>query len=133
LKLWENEFFERTKWEIETNITRAHEGGEGRYNALQHLQSVYTPSSLKGVTNYDSLNRAMSMVGLYYYFKGRLLEGHVHTAHATQFALALGIHRLDSRIFRRERAAKKAEQMFEVKHWRPRDPIELGEAINLWW
>ena len=29
LKLWENEFFERTKWGIEENITLAHGGGDG--------------------------------------------------------------------------------------------------------
>ncbi|KAJ1309472.1 hypothetical protein OPQ81_006248 [Rhizoctonia solani] len=114
LKLWENEFFERTKWGIEENVMLAHGGGDGKYNSLHHLQ-------------------AMFMFGLYYYFKGRLLEGHVHTAHATRLAIALGIHKLDSRIFRPEPVVQTPKEPFEVRRWRPRDPVELGEAINLWW
>lgn len=72
------------------------------------------------------------MFGLYYYFKGRLLEGHVHTAHATRLAVALGLHKLDSRIFRPE-PGSTPKQPFEIRRWHPRDPVELGEAINLWW
>jgi hypothetical protein len=75
----------------------------------------------------------MSMLGLYYYFKGRLLEGHVHTAHATRFAVTLGVHQIDSRIFGKESVVKKSKQMIEIERWRARDSIELGEAINLWW
>ncbi|KAF8758736.1 GAL4-like Zn(II)2Cys6 (or C6 zinc) binuclear cluster DNA-binding domain [Rhizoctonia solani] len=114
LKMWENEFFERTKWSIEENITLAHSGGDGKYNSLHHVQ-------------------AMSMFGLYYYFKGRLLEGHVHTAHATRLAVALGLHKLNSRIFHPGYGAPISKQPFGVTRWRPRDSIELGEAINLWW
>ncbi|CAE6514499.1 unnamed protein product [Rhizoctonia solani] len=115
LKRWENDFFERTKWGIEENITLAHGGGDGKYNSLHHLQ-------------------AMIMFGLYYYFKGRLLEGHVHIAHATRLAVALGIHKLDSRIFRTgPRVGQAPKQPFEIWRWHPKDPVELGEAINLWW
>ncbi|KAF8744414.1 GAL4-like Zn(II)2Cys6 (or C6 zinc) binuclear cluster DNA-binding domain, partial [Rhizoctonia solani] len=114
LKMWENDFFERTKWSIEENITLAHSGGDGKYNSLHHVQ-------------------AMSMFGLYYYFKGRLLEGHVHTAHATRLAVALGLHKLNSRIFHPGYGAPMSKQPFGVTRWRPRDSIELGEAINLWW
>ncbi|KAG8750180.1 hypothetical protein FRC11_010674, partial [Ceratobasidium sp. 423] len=114
LKSWENELFERTKWEIEENITLAHGGGDGKYNSLHHFQ-------------------AMSMFGLYYYFKGRLLEGHVHMANAIRLAVALGLHKLDSRIFRPEPVVQALKQPFEIRRWRPRDPVELGEAINLWW
>ncbi|CAE6420204.1 unnamed protein product [Rhizoctonia solani] len=114
LKSWENEFFERTKWAIEENITFAHSSGDGKYNSLHHLQ-------------------AMTMFGLYYYFKGRLLEGHVHTAHATRLAVALGLNKLNSRIFRSQSARQPPKQPFEIQRWRPRDSVELGEAINLWW
>ncbi|CAE6504418.1 unnamed protein product [Rhizoctonia solani] len=114
LRRWENELFERTKWGIEENITLAHSGGDGKYNSLHHLQ-------------------AMTMFGLYYYFKGRLLEGHVHTAHATRLAVALGLHKLDSRIFRPSPVGQAPKQPFGTQLWRPRDPVELGEAINLWW
>ncbi|CAE7230946.1 unnamed protein product [Rhizoctonia solani] len=76
---------------------------------------------------------AMTMFGLYYYFKGRLLEGHVHTAHATRLAVALGLHKLDSRIFRPSPVGQAPKQPFGTQLWRPRDPVELGEAINLWW
>lgn len=77
----------------------------------------------------------MLMLGLYYYFKGRLLEGHVHTAHATRFAIALGMHKLKSRIFRPDRTPANVKQVFSIapERWSPRDSVELGEAINLWW
>ncbi|KDN35276.1 hypothetical protein RSAG8_11711, partial [Rhizoctonia solani AG-8 WAC10335] len=113
LKRWEDEFFKR-KWGILENITLAHGAGDEKYNSLHHLQ-------------------AMTMFGLYYYFKGRLLEGHVHTAHATRLAVALGLHKLDSRIFRPAPVGQAPKQPFEIRRWRPRDPVELGEAINLWW
>ncbi|CAE6380342.1 unnamed protein product [Rhizoctonia solani] len=113
LKMWENDFFERTKWAIEENIALAHSGGDGKYNSLHHVQ-------------------AMSIFGLYYYFKGRLLEGHVHTAHTTRLAVALGLHKLNSRIFCPDPVVP-SKQPFGIQRWRPRDPVELGEAINLWW
>lgn len=74
----------------------------------------------------------MSMLGLYYYFKGRLLEGHIHTAHATRFAMTLEVHKLDSRIFHEEPTISSG-RVFGVERWRPQDALELGEAINLWW
>ncbi|CEL51527.1 hypothetical protein RSOLAG1IB_00062 [Rhizoctonia solani AG-1 IB] len=114
LKIWEDDFFERTKWAIEENITLAHSGGDGKYNSLHHVQ-------------------AMSMFGLYYYFKGRLLEGHVHTAHTTRLAVALGLHKLNSRIFRPAPEVSASKQPLGIQRWHPRNPVELGEAINLWW
>ncbi|KAB5593111.1 hypothetical protein CTheo_3413 [Ceratobasidium theobromae] len=114
LEMWQTEYFKRTNQSIEANIQQAHEGTKAGYNSLQHLQ-------------------AMLMFGIYYYFKGRLLEGHVHTAHAIRFSMALGMHKLNSRIFRRERMVQTPRQMFGMERWRPRDQIELGEAINLWW
>lgn len=113
LKIWEERFLERTKQEIESNISRAHGGGEGGYNALHHLQ-------------------AMVMLGMYFYFKGRLLEGHVYLSQAARFAVTLGIHRLNSRIFQPDRTPTE-ESVSRVKRWHPRDAVELGEAINLWW
>ncbi|CAE6516445.1 unnamed protein product [Rhizoctonia solani] len=91
-----------------------------------------TPVLLDAMLLMFTLKRAMAMFGLYYYFKGRLLEGHVHTAHATRLAVALGLHKLDSRIFR-PGPAPTPKQPFEIRRWQPRDPVELGEAINLWW
>ncbi|KAH7334931.1 hypothetical protein B0J17DRAFT_672136 [Rhizoctonia solani] len=111
-KVWESVFLERTKWEIESNITRAHGGRAHNYNSLHHLV-------------------AMSLFGLYYYFKGRLLEGYVHTSQATRFAMTLGLHRLCSRIFR-ERSSTTIGQAL-VEPWHPVDQQELAEAINVWW
>lgn len=73
------------------------------------------------------------MLGAYYYFKGRLLEGHVHTSQATRFAVALGVHQLNSRIFHPDKVANKVNQVSGTERWYPRDSVELGEAINVWW
>lgn len=116
LKALENRFLARTKWEIETNIARAHgsSGGRRGYNALYHLQ-------------------AMFLLGQYFYLCGRMLEGYVHMTQAVQFAVTLGIHRLDSRMLGRYTSAAKFKSVFGRERWQPRDPVELGEAINLWW
>ncbi|EUC62558.1 fungal specific transcription factor domain protein, partial [Rhizoctonia solani AG-3 Rhs1AP] len=94
LKFWESMFFERTKLEIETNIARAHSNDTSKYNPLHHLQ-------------------AMVMLGQWFYFKCRLLEGYVYMTRAMH-------HKLKPP----RRGAGR---------WSPRDPVELGEAINLWW
>lgn len=113
MKTWESTLLERAKLEIETNVTRAHGGGKDKYNSLYHLQ-------------------AMIMLGTYYYFKGRLLEGHVCISQATRFAVALGIHQLNSRIYR-DKKPNEIKGVFGTERWCPRDSIELGEAINVWW
>ncbi|KAJ1306220.1 hypothetical protein OPQ81_010928 [Rhizoctonia solani] len=113
-KAWEGVFLERTKWEIENNITKAHGGRMYNYNSLHHLV-------------------AMSLFGFYYYFKGRLLEGYVYTGQATQFAMALGMHRLQSRIFREMPTSNSAPNRVLVESWHPADQQELAEAINVWW
>lgn len=77
-------------------------------------------------------SRAMIMLGTYYYFKGRLLEGHVCISQATRFAVALGIHQLNSRIYR-DKKPNEIKGVFGTERWCPRDSIELGEAINVWW
>ncbi|CAE6490302.1 unnamed protein product [Rhizoctonia solani] len=112
-KVWEDAFLERTKWEIESKIVEAHGGRMHSYDSLHHLVS-------------------MSLLGLYYYFKGRLLEGHVHTSQATRFAMSLGIHRLNSRIFQGPSFNTALGQVL-VKPWYPAGQHELAEAINVWW
>ncbi|KAJ1306219.1 hypothetical protein OPQ81_010927 [Rhizoctonia solani] len=114
LQFWENMFYERTKLEIEANIARAHLNDKSKYNPLHHLQ-------------------AMVMLGQWFYLKGRLLEGHVYVTRATRFAIALGLHELDSRIYGHYVATYKEKSHRGLERWSPRDPIELGEAINLWW
>ncbi|CAE6412267.1 unnamed protein product [Rhizoctonia solani] len=111
-KVWESVLLERTKWETESNITRAHRGRAHNYNSLHHLV-------------------AMSLLGLYYYFKGRLLEGYVYTSQATRFAMTLGLHKLNSRIFREKSSSITAQML--VEPWQPVDQRELAEAINVWW
>lgn len=114
LKFWEGMFYERTKLEIEANITRAHLNDRIKYNTLHHLQ-------------------AMVLLGQWYYFKGRLLEGHVYIARAVRFAVALGLHELKSRIYGHYVVMSHEPSRRGVGLWKPRDPVELGEAINLWW
>ncbi|KAH7334924.1 hypothetical protein B0J17DRAFT_672092 [Rhizoctonia solani] len=114
LKFWENTVYEHTKLELEMNITRAHLNDRSKYNPLHHLQ-------------------AMIMLGQWFYLKNRLLEGHVYTTRAMRFAVVLGLHELDSRIYDHSVALSQEPLRRGVERWRPRDPIELGEAINLWW
>ncbi|CAE6480883.1 unnamed protein product [Rhizoctonia solani] len=113
LKFWENMFFERTKLEIEANIARAHSNDTSKYNPLHHLQ-------------------AMVMLGQWFYFKCRLLEGYVYMTRAMQFAVALGLHELDSRIYGCYVVLNRKSSHRGARRWSPRDPVELGEAINLW-
>ncbi|QRW12768.1 Fungal specific transcription factor domain [Ceratobasidium sp. AG-Ba] len=112
LKHLEPVLLERTKREIDENLEKAIRGKQ--YNSVHHLQ-------------------AMCMVGLYYYIKGRLLEGHHHCTSAIRFAVSLGLNQISSRTFKPNSPARKFKRLFESDQWRPRDPVELGEAINLWW
>ncbi|CAE6490311.1 unnamed protein product [Rhizoctonia solani] len=114
LKFWENMFYERTKLEIEANIAKAYSSDRSKYNSLYHLQ-------------------AMVMLGQWFYLNSRLLEGYVYITRATQFAVALGLHGLDSRIYGHYVVVNRESSHSGVERWHPRDPIELGEAINLWW
>ncbi|CAE6480842.1 unnamed protein product [Rhizoctonia solani] len=114
LKSWETALLERTKSEIEANIVLAHEYGSGGYNALYHLQ-------------------AMLILSQYYFFKSRMLEGHFYTNSTIQFAIAMGIHRLESRMIGDYTAAADAKPRLKRGRWQPQDSIELGEAINLLW
>ncbi|CAE6449060.1 unnamed protein product [Rhizoctonia solani] len=113
-KIWETMFLQGVKWEFENNIIQSHRGSTYNYNPLHHLV-------------------AMSLLGLYYYIKGRLLEGYFHTGQATRFAMALGLHRLHSRTFREESRPNSASRHLLVEPWRPVDQYELAEAINVWW
>ncbi|CAE6384175.1 unnamed protein product [Rhizoctonia solani] len=114
LKSWESAILERTKSEIEANIARAHEYGGGEYNPLYHLQ-------------------AMLILSQYYYFKSRMLEAHVNTNSTVQFAVAMGIHRLNSRSLDHYTTTVSPQSGLGRERWRPQDVIELGEAINLLW
>ncbi|CAE6490257.1 unnamed protein product [Rhizoctonia solani] len=100
--------------EIEANIAKAYSNDRSTYNSLYHLQ-------------------AMVLLGQWFYFKCRLLEGYVHMTRAMQIAVALGIHELDSRIYSHYIATKRKPPRRGIERWSPRNPIELGEAINLWW
>ncbi|KAH7334939.1 hypothetical protein B0J17DRAFT_630893 [Rhizoctonia solani] len=116
LKSWESALLERTKSEIEANIVSAHEYENGEYNPLYHLQ-------------------AMLILSQYYFFKSRMLEGHVYTNSTIRFAVAMGIHQLESRMIDYYTSAvnPKSGRVRRRERWWPRDPIELGEAINLLW
>ncbi|KAF8608226.1 hypothetical protein BDV93DRAFT_245115 [Ceratobasidium sp. AG-I] len=114
LKAWEGKFLERTKHEITENIAKAHGESAERYNAAHHLQ-------------------AMCLLPLYYLFKGRLLEGHVHASSAIRFAVAMGFHKLNSRVFRPAASNRQRGLVMGMQRWQPADAVELGEAINVWW
>ncbi|CAE6411659.1 unnamed protein product [Rhizoctonia solani] len=114
LKLWEEMLYQRTKLEIEGNVARAYLNDRSKYNPLHHLQ-------------------AMVMLGQWFYLKSRLLEGYVYMTRASRFAVALGLHELDSRIYGHYIVMNREPSCRGVERWSPRDPVELGEAINLWW
>ncbi|KEP50705.1 NADPH-dependent diflavin oxidoreductase [Rhizoctonia solani 123E] len=114
LKSWETALLERTKSEIEANIVLAHGYGSGGYNALYHLQ-------------------AMLILSQYYFFKSRMLEGHFYTNNTIQFAIAMGVHRLDSRMIGDYTPAVDLKPRLKRGRWQPQDSVELGEAINLLW
>ncbi|CAE6487981.1 unnamed protein product, partial [Rhizoctonia solani] len=114
LKFWENTLYERTKLEIEANIAKAYSNDRSTYNSLYHLQ-------------------AMVLLGQWFYFKCRLLEGYVYMTRAMQIAVALGIHELDSRSYSHYIVTNQKPPRRGIERWSPRNPIELGEAINLWW
>ncbi|GAB1523345.1 hypothetical protein RhiTH_006489 [Rhizoctonia solani] len=73
------------------------------------------------------------MLGQWFYLKNRLLEGHVFIVRATRFAAALGLHELDSCIYGHYVARVMGSSKRKMGRWSPRDSVELGEAINLWW
>jgi hypothetical protein len=78
-------------------------------------------------------DRAMVMVGQWFYLKNRLLEGHLLLVRATRFAVALGLHELESCVYGHYVARNMTPSRRKLERWSPRDPVELGEAINLWW
>ena len=75
----------------------------------------------------------MCLLALYYLFKGRLLEGYFHSSSAIRFAVAMGFHRLNSRVFRPVVLDRQNKSVMGMRLWQPSDAVELGEAINLWW
>jgi hypothetical protein len=77
--------------------------------------------------------RAMTLLGQWFHLKGRMLEGQIHNIHAIRFAVALGLHRLNSRIYHHYITVTHGKPVTGLERWRPRDPVELGEGINVWW
>ena len=75
----------------------------------------------------------MLILSQYYYFKSRMLEGHVYTNSTIQFAIAMGIHRLESRRIGDYTVVADSKPRLKRGRWQPRNSIELGEAINLLW
>lgn len=75
----------------------------------------------------------MSLLGQWFYFQSRMLEAQFHIAQAMRFAIAMGFHRLNSRILDHYTIPRDAPQVSGVEPWKPRDSTELGEAINAWW
>ncbi|KDQ16052.1 hypothetical protein BOTBODRAFT_266530 [Botryobasidium botryosum FD-172 SS1] len=95
--------------------------------------SAYEPIFLKRVriSLYQSLSigdrlfdfvRAYALTGLYYYYKGRLSEGHFHTSAAARFAIGCGLHKITPRN-------PSILGLLDP----PRDNIELGDRIHTFW
>ncbi|KAB5591600.1 transcriptional regulatory protein [Ceratobasidium theobromae] len=115
LKALEPIFLESTRLDIEANVARAHSF---------ILSSMYTANPSLAT------NRAMSLLGQWFYFQSRMLEAQFHIAQAMRFAIAMGFHRLNSRILDHYTIPRDAPQVSGVEPWKPRDSTELGEAIN---
>src|SRR5258708_38964506 len=104
---------------------------------LPRILTEESPSLLEYV-------QAGALTALYFYGKGRMLEGYQQTCSAGRIAMLCGLHKIESPVWRdvRERAATFGKH---VQGWKtnvrfapflldpPRDPIELGERIHAFW
>ncbi|KDQ16048.1 hypothetical protein BOTBODRAFT_173329 [Botryobasidium botryosum FD-172 SS1] len=66
--------------------------------------------------------RAYALMAMYYYFKGRLTEGHFHGSAAMRFAMACGLHRITPHN-------PSPSGLLNP----PKDDIELGDRIHTFW
>ncbi|KDQ18702.1 hypothetical protein BOTBODRAFT_42304 [Botryobasidium botryosum FD-172 SS1] len=74
---------------------------------------------------------ASALLARYYAFKGRLLESQAMSGANARFGYALGLHKIPSRIWKR--SAGNAHGPYATLLPPPKDPIELGERINVFW
>ncbi|KDQ21138.1 hypothetical protein BOTBODRAFT_193357 [Botryobasidium botryosum FD-172 SS1] len=69
--------------------------------------------------------RASALVGSFFYFKGRLLEGHSYVSTAVRFGMALGLHEITSLNL----SAQAPNPLLAPAE----DIIELGDRISTFW
>ncbi|KDQ16051.1 hypothetical protein BOTBODRAFT_266526 [Botryobasidium botryosum FD-172 SS1] len=66
--------------------------------------------------------RASVLTGLFYYYKGRWPEGHLHTSAAARFAIGCGLHKITPQN-------PSVSGLLNP----PKDSIELGDRIHTFW
>ncbi|KDQ16049.1 hypothetical protein BOTBODRAFT_31130 [Botryobasidium botryosum FD-172 SS1] len=83
-------------------------------------RSLYT--SLETLDRLFDFIRAYALMAMYYYFKGRLIEGHFHASAAMSFAMACGLHKITPQNPSNPSLLNP-----------PKDDIELGDRIHTFW
>ncbi|KDQ11068.1 hypothetical protein BOTBODRAFT_57612 [Botryobasidium botryosum FD-172 SS1] len=100
-------------------------------DSLRRLEPIFLSrtrhalaDALGQATNLFDFLRGSALLGLYYYWTGRNIEGHHYLSGTMRFALACGLHEITSLD-----AGPQPGSLLPP----PRDLIELGERINLFW
>ncbi|KDQ11069.1 hypothetical protein BOTBODRAFT_465038 [Botryobasidium botryosum FD-172 SS1] len=99
-------------------------------DSLRRLEPVFLARTRRALA--DSLGlatglfdflRASALLGMYYYWAGRNIEGHHYLSGTMRFALACGLHEITSL-----ETATTGSLLSPA-----RDLVEVGERINLFW
>lgn len=108
--------------------------------ALQNVPAALASASVgDGATERVDFVQAEVLLALYFFCEGRLLEGRYHASAATSAALSWGMHQIGSEGGRGSAEVRGMSMaglslvMSNLEMARPRDAIELGERINVFW
>lgn len=104
--------------------------------------------ALENAERLDQAVQAASLVSVYLYAKGRVLEGYYLSCANARFAVGCGMHQMRSVTWNSSgssavggRGGGEDVDMEEYEQdsstmpllESPRDPVELGERIHIWW
>lgn len=92
--------------------------------------------ALQQAENLPHAIQAASLIAMYLHSRGRVLEGYYLACANARFAVGCGLHQIESPIWRGPNATgfggtplAGVPPLLEP----PRDPIEHGERIHMWW
>ncbi|KAF8305543.1 hypothetical protein DL93DRAFT_312570 [Clavulina sp. PMI_390] len=110
---------------------------------LLHRARQGIATALENADGLEDAVRAASLVAMYLYAKGRVLEAYYLACANARFAMGCGMHRVTSPVFtgaRGKHGASGAMEEDELSSERtmplleePQNPVELGERIHIWW
>lgn len=118
--------------------------------SLAALETSFLERSLRGISNalanahppvtahLVNVVQASALLAVYFFAKGRLLEGYYHSSSASRLAISLGLHQIRTPTFSASTASSQASTWngsppSSVPLPPPRDSIELGERIHAFW